>query len=185
VDVNLLKGNTMLSERGVEIRRLRDKITEIHEDWVEEMQSQVPFNPEDHEEGSDYGQHHVVMGASAEQEMVYQARIAPLERRIQEILDTPPEWEADLLSKASDTILFQLATNGSAVQMLVKTDLDEGLMWYREGGEWVPVKPGDDLPALDDADLIEVIGDATEIWDEKEGGEATLPDFEKVALDGI
>lgn len=175
----------MLSERGVEIRRLRDKITEIHEDWVEEMQSQVPFNPEDHEEGSDYGQHHVVMGASAEQELIFQARVAPLERRIDEILNEPPEWENDLLSKASDTVEFQLATNGNAVLMLVKTDLNEGLMWYREGGDWVQIKLGDDLPALDDSDLVEVIGDATEIWDEKEGGELILSDFEKVALDGI
>lgn len=175
----------MLSERGVEIRRLRDKITEIHEDWVEEMQSKVLYNPEDHEEGSDYGQHHVVMDASVEQELIYQARIAPLERRIEEILNEPAEWEADVLSKASDSVTFQLATNGTAVLMLVKTDLDEGLMWYRADGKWVQIQLGDELPALDDADLVEVIGDATEIWDAKEGGELVLSDFEKVALDGI
>lgn len=176
----------MLSEQGVEIRRLRDKITSIHEDWVEEMQSKVPYDAsKDTEGGSDYGQHHVVMDASVEQELVYQARIAPLERRIDEILSQPPEWEADLLSKASETVLFQLATNGASVQMLVKTDLNEGLMWYRERGEWVQIGLGDELPALDESDLVEVIGDATEIWDMSEGGELTLSDFEKVALDGI
>jgi hypothetical protein len=78
---------------------------------------------------------------------------------------------------------FHLAVNGDAVQMLVKHDFDEGVLSYREGGEWIAVKPGDVLPALDEADLFETIGDATEIWDEKEGGELSLSDFSSVLLD--
>lgn len=170
----------MLSERGVEIRRIRDQITEIHEAWVEEMESKVPYNAN---EDADYNEHHVVMDATAEQEKVFQDRIAPLEKRLAELLNDPANDETDLVSKVSDSVDFHLAVNGDAVQMLVKHDFDEGLLSYREKGEWVPVKPGDDLPALDEADLLEVVGDATEIWDEKEGSEINLFDFSSVLLD--
>lgn len=174
-----------MNEKGRELSKLYATLSLIHEDWVEEMRPTVPYNPENDGPDSDYSIHYVDVDASPAQQEVLRGRSAPIERRIQEILDEPVEGEADLLSKASDTVLFELATNGSTVQMLVKTDLNEGLMWYREGGEWVQIKLGDDLPALDDSDLLEVIGDATEIWDEKEGGELTLSDFAKVALDEI
>lgn len=174
----------MLSKRGVEIRNIRDRITEIHEEWVEEMQSKVPFNPKEAKEGSDYGEHHVVMDATWEQEKVFQDRVAPLEKKLAELLfATDDVGEGELLSKVSPTVDFHLAVNGDAVQMLVKHDFEEGVLSYRQGGEWIPVKPGDDLPALDEADLLEVIGEATGIWDEKEGGEVTLFDFSSVLLD--
>ena len=174
-----------MNEKGRELARLYATLAQIHEDWVEEMRPHVPYNPAHDSPGSDYSQHHVDADASGEQEQVLRGRSAPIERRIAEIRDEPPAWEAELLSKASDIVEFHLALNGKAVLMLVKHDLDAGLLSYREGGEWIPVRPEDKIPALDDSDLFEVIVDATEIWDANEGGELKLSAFERVALDGL
>ena len=174
-----------MNEKGRELARLYATLAQIHEDWVEEMRPHVPYNPAHDSPGSDYSQHHVDADATWAQEQVLRNRSAPFERRIAEIRDEPPEWEAELLSKASDIVEFHLALNGEAVLMLVKHDFDAGLLSYREGGEWIPVKPGDEIPVLDESDLFEVIVDATEIWDAKEGGELKLSDFERVALDGL
>lgn len=174
-----------MNENGREIQRLHSILAQIHEDWVEEMQSKVPYNPDRHSPGSDYGMHHVDMDATWEQEQVLQVRQAPILRRIAELREVPPEDEGELLDQASISMEFHVARNGDSVQMLVKHDFNVGLLSYRKGGEWIPVKPGDELPALDDADLFQVIGGATEIWDEKEEGELTLSDFRSVALDEI
>ncbi len=172
---------------------LLNELAEIHEKWAEEMESQVEFrpdtdsNPHDKKTGaSDYNQHHVDRSASPEQEQVFRDRTAHIIARLEEI--SRGESDAELgekLSKVSTSIDFHVAVNGSAVLMLVKHDFDEGLLSYREGGEWIPATPDDELPALDDAVLIEVIGEATEIWDASEGGELSLSDFKTVLLDGI
>lgn len=174
-----------MNDIGREIQRLHSVLAQIHEDWVEEMQSQVPFRPDRHPPGSDYNLHHVDIDATWEQEQVLQVRQAPILRRIAEVRKAPPEDEGELLDQASIAVEFHLARLGDSVQMLVKHDFNVGLLSYRKGGEWIPVKPGDELPALDDADLFQVIGDATEIWDQMEGSGAALSDFRKVALDEI
>lgn len=172
-----------MNEIGREIQRLHSVLAQMHEDWVEEMHSKVPYNPERHAPGSDYGMHHVDMDATWEQEQVLYIRQAPIFRRIAELQKAAHEAEPELLDDASGVVEFHVTTDGDAVLMLVRHDFDAGLLSYREGGQWIPIKPSDELPALDDRDLIEVMGDATEVWDLKEGSDPTLSDFRKVILD--
>lgn len=174
-----------MNEIGREIQRLNSVLARIHEEWVEEMQSKVPYNPDHHSPGSDYGMHHVDMDATWEQEQILQGRQAPFLRRIRELQEAPLDDEGALLEQASTALEFHLAIIGDSVQMLVKHDLVVGLLSYRKGGVWIPVEPSDELPVLDAADLFQVIGQATEIWDQKEGSNLTLSDFQRVALDEI
>lgn len=176
-------------------QELLNEIAQLHAEWEDEFADQVEMDqshsdPHDAETGaSDYNQHYVARSASPEQEQVFQDRIAPLYAELQAITANAPTGPVPETvdegpeSRVSSSVDFHLAVNGDAVQMLVKHDFDEGVLSYREGGEWIAVKPGDVLPALDEADLFETIGDATEIWDEKEGGELSLSDFSSVLLD--
>lgn len=177
-------------------QQLLNEIAQLHAEWESEFEDQVEMDqshsdPHDKETGaSDYNQHYVARSASPEQEQVFQDRIAPLYAELEAITANAPAGVSTEntssdpeMGGVSTSVDFHLAVNGDAVQMLVKHDFDEGLLSYREKGEWIPVKPGDELPALDEADLVEVIGNATGIWDEKEGGELTLDVFETVLLD--
>lgn len=174
-----------MSERA----RLLQELAEIHDQYVGEMNDQVEYKPEDSEPHnrvtmeSDYNIHHVDRSASPEQEQVFQDRIAHILEALQNLgEDTTEDNFSEKMSKVSTSVVFHLITNGSLVQMLVKQDYDEGLMSYRENGEWVPITPEDDLPALDDGEMHQVIGDATEIWDAKEGQEVGVSSFSSVLL---
>ena len=175
-----------LNERN----KLLGQLADLHNKWQAEMADKVEFNPDrdsaphNAETGeSDYSIHYMDRGASPEQEQAYQDSVAGILEQLANLGEETPEEFADKMSKVSDTVDFNLAVNGDAVQMLTKHDFEEGMLSYRQGGEWVPIQPEDDLPALDEADLLEVTGDATEIWDSKEGGELTLSDFSSTLLD--
>lgn len=151
--------------------RLLAQLGAIHDQWLEDIQA-------DDEEN-----------ATPEQWAEYQALIGPIMRRLKELTGGPVTASAGdstaVEDKVSDSVEFHLAVNGDLVQMLVKHDFDEGILYYRESGEWVSVTPEQELPALDESDLIEVIGEATEIWDAAEGGELKLSDFKLSLLDEI
>lgn len=177
-----------MSERD----RLLQELSEIHDQWYEEMQSQVEYKPEDsdpHDKEtmeSDYNIHYVDRSATPEQEQVFRDRIDGILKQLAALGDNDDPVPIDLAEKlqnASTAVEYHLATNGDAVQMLVKHDFEAGILSYREGGQWIPVKPGDELPALDDADLIQVDGSAETIWDAEEGSEMSLSDFSGVLLD--
>jgi hypothetical protein len=175
----------MMNEIGREIQRLHSVLAQMHEDWVEEMHSQVPYDPTRHPPGSDYGMHHVDMDATWEQEQVLYVRQAPIFRRIAELQKAADERDPEPVGEVPGVVEFHVTVDGEAVLMLVRHDFDAGLLSYRQGGHWIPVTPNDELPDLDDRDLIEVIEDATLVWDLKEGSEPTLSDFRKVILHRI
>jgi hypothetical protein len=174
--------------------RLLEQLGEIHEDWQQEMSGQVAYRPETDEPHhpefpglTDYQLHYTDANPTYEQEQVFQDRIKPILDRLEELRnasESEPDI-TDLMSKVSETEEFALAVNGDAVLMLLKTDHEEGVQYYREGGEWVKINPDDDIPALDEADLMETIGEATELWDMNEGQELSVVIFEPILLDGI
>jgi len=172
--------------------RLLEELGDIHGEWRAEMADKVAFTPEtdephDPESGqTDYQELYTDANPTFEQEQVYQDRVKDILDQLASLGQDQPEQDAtDLISKVSETEEFALAVNGDVVSMLLKTDHEAGIQSYRQGGDWVDIHADDDLPALDDADLIEVVGDATEIWDAKEGQELSLRDFKDVALDQI
>jgi hypothetical protein len=67
--------------------------------------------------------------------------------------------------------------------MLVRTDFEEGGMYYRSQKSWVLITPDDDIPLLDQFPLTRVSGDATEIWDLH--GDRTKTEFDEVLLDDV
>lgn len=172
--------------------RLLEELADIHNEWRMEMADKVAFMPETdvphHPETglTDYQEHYVDANPTFEQEQVFQDRTKHIMGQLAALTETPQQEDdvTDLMSKVSETEEFALAVNGDIVLMLLKTDHEEGLQSYREGGEWVPILPDDDLPALDDSDLVETIGEATEIWDMNEGQELLLAVFEPILLDG-
>lgn len=178
---NIQKRNMLLEELG-----------DIHNQWRIEMADKVAFKPETDQPHhpelgiTDYQEHYTDANPTYEQEQVYQDRVKHILDQLASLgQDQPEEDVTDLMDKVSDTEEFALAVNGDVVSMLLKTDHEAGLQSYREGGVWIGIDVDDDLPALDDADLIEVVGEATEIWDAKEGQELSLREFKEVALDQI
>jgi hypothetical protein len=176
---NIQKRNMLLEELGA-----------IHDEWRAEMSDKVAFKPETDEPHhpdlgiTDYQELYTDANPTFEQEQVYQDRAQPILDQLAALGQDQPEPDVTaLMDKVSETEEFELAVNGAIVQMLLKTDLDAGLQSYRHRGEWIAISPDDDLPALDDADLLEVVGDATAIWDEKEGQELLVSDFKEVLLD--
>lgn len=172
--------------------RLLEELGEIHDQWRAEMADKVPFLPEtdtphDPESGlTDYQELYTDANPTFEQEQAFQDRIKDILEQLASLSETGPgPDDSDLMSKVSETEEFALAVNGAYVLMLLKTDHEEGVQYYREGGEWVAIGPDDELPALDDADLLETIGEATELWDMNEGKELSVQIFEPILLDGI
>lgn len=174
---------------------LLEQLSDIHDEWRAEMAKQVawlpetdqPHHPETGE--TDYSIHYTDANPTYEQEQVFQDRIRPIMEELRMLREQPSAEDnadiSDLMDKVSETEEFALAVNGSSVLMLLKTDHVEGVQYYREGGEWVKINPDDDIPALDESDLVETIGEATEIWDMNEGQELSLEIFEPILLDGI
>jgi hypothetical protein len=181
------KGLQKMHERD----RLLEELGAIHDEWRIEMANKVAFKPETdkphHPETglTDYQEHYVDANPTFEQEQVFQDRIKHIMEQLAALGNTPAPDDSDLMSKVSETEEFALAVNGDAVLMLLKTDHEEGVQYYRQGGEWVKINPDDDLPALDEADLLETIGEATELWDMNEGRELSVEIFEPILLDGI
>lgn len=178
---NIQKRNMLLEELG-----------DIHAQWRIEMADKVAFKPETdqphHPETglTDYQEHYTDANPTFEQEQVYQDRVKDILSQLAALSEAQPEQDVtDLMDKVSETEEFALAVNGDAVLMLLKTDHEVGLQSYREAGVWIGIDVDDDIPALDDADLIEVVGEATEIWDAGEGHELSLLQFKEVALDQI
>lgn len=173
--------------------RLLEELGRLHDEWQSEMATQVAYQPETdkphHPETgeTDYPLHYTDASATAEQEQVFQDKIAPILEQLAALGQQSQSEDdvTDLMDKVSETEEFALAVNGTAVLMLLKTDHAEGTQYYREGGEWVQINPDDDLPALEDADLLETIGEATELWDMNEGKELSVEIFEPILLDGI
>lgn len=179
-------------------QEILNEIARINAEWENEFEDQVEMdeshsNPHDKDTmKSDYNLHYVSRSASPEQEKVFQDRIAVLYAELQSITDSAPGEpvaEAPVVAAAgepeggiSDSVDFDLAVNGNLVLMLVKHDFEEGTLEYREGGNWIEVVPDQEIPALDDSTLIPVTGEATPIWDEREGKELTLMDFDSVLL---
>lgn len=163
-------------------------------DWREDTYPHVEYNHEDAKPGigpngettgkSDYDIHVPDRSASWEQEQDFARRAAPILDQLEMLQngETLETFARKMANESTDTE-FDLAVNGTAVQMLTKTDMNTGAVAYRENGEWVDIKKGQEVPALDDADLIAVTGDATAIWDKAEGGELSTRDFLSVALD--
>lgn len=183
VQDNINKRNMLLEELG-----------DIHAQWRIEMADKVAFMPETDQPHhpelgiTDYNEHYTDANPTFEQEQVYQDRVKHILDQLAALSETPAEQEpdiSDLMDKVSETEEFALAVNGTAVLMLLKTDHEEGVQYYREGGEWVRINPDDDLPALDESDLMETVGEATELWDINEGRELSLEIFEPILLDGI
>jgi hypothetical protein len=171
--------------------QLLEELGDIHNQWRSEMSDKVEFKPETdtphHPESgiTDYQELYTDANPTFEQEQVFQDRA---QRILDELaaLSQPEEGDdSDLMSKVSETEEFALAVNGDAVLMLLKTDHEEGVQYYRQGGEWVKINPEDDLPALDESDLLETVGEATELWDMNEGQELSVQIFEPILLDGI
>lgn len=175
--------------------RLLEQLGDIHDEWQQEMAGKAPYKPETDQPHhpelpglTDYQLHYMDVSGTPEQEQVYQDRIRPVLEKLAALGQQAAQPEidvTDLMSKVSETEEFALAVNGDAVLMLLKTDHEEGVQYYREGGEWVKINPDDDLPVLDDADLMETIGEATELWDMNEGQELSVDIFEPIILDGI
>jgi len=93
----------------------------------------------------------------------------------------PPE-QVDDEEGLGDTVEFSLLIDGKSVKMLIRSDFEEGSMYYRSSGEWVKITPDDVIPALDDLPFTRVTGDATEIWDDAEE-KRTKDMFTDVLLD--
>ena len=171
--------------------RLLEELGAIHSEWRAQMTDKVAFMPETdvphHPETgmTDYQELYTDANPTFEQEQVFQDRIKHIMDQLAVLGPQSQDDVTDLMNKVSETEEFALAVNGDAVLMLLKTDHEEGVQYYREGGEWVKINPDDDLPALDDADLLETIGEATELWDMNEGRELSLEIFEPILLDGI
>ena len=174
--------------------RLLEELGELHSEWRAKMADKVAFMPETDEPHhpetglTDYQEHYVDANPTFEQEQEFQDRIRHVVEQLAALTQqAKPEDDdvTDLMSKISETEEFALAVNGNAVLMLLKTDHEEGVQYYRSLGEWVKIDPDDDIPALDDADLMETIGEATELWDMNEGQELSLEIFEPILLDGI
>ena len=171
--------------------RLLEELGEIHGQWRAEMSDKVAFQPETdqphHPETglTDYQELYTDANPTFEQEQVFQDRAAHIMEQLAASTATPVMDDSDLMSKVSETEEFALAVNGDAVLLLLKTDHEEGVQYYRSLGEWVKIEPDDDIPALDDADLLETIGEATELWDMNEGQELPIQIFEPILLDGI
>lgn len=177
-------------------QQILNEIAAIHAEWEREFEDQVEMNwdhskPHYKETGAtDYNQHHVAVSASTEQEKVFQDRIAALVAELEAITESAPSGpvtaaggpEAGDEGDGSTSIDFDLVVNGDLVLMLVKHDFEEGTLSYREGGNWINVQPGQELPALDDNELTPVTGQATPIWDAAEGGELTVDSFKDVLL---
>lgn len=183
-------------------QEILNEIARIHAEWETEFESQVEMDqshsdPHDKDTmKSDYNLHYVARSASVDQEKEFQKRISDLYEELQAITESAPgdpEAETPVVAAAgepekpeggiSDSVDFDLSVNGSLVLMLVKHDFEEGTLEYREGGNWVAVVPDQELPALDDSTFVPVTGEATPIWDQLEGKEVTLRDFEGVTLD--
>lgn len=160
-----------------------EEISRLHREWIKEIEPSVEMNPEDskpHAEGeSDYNQHYPTVSATPEQEEDFQQRVAGLYAELQAITESGDD-EEPITEPGKE---YSLAVNGDLVQMLVLHDFDSGWLSYRENGQWVQVKPDDDMPVLEDADLIEVGVGAVEIWDEVSGGEVLKSQFSKELLD--
>lgn len=177
-------------------QQILNEIALIHEEWEAEFEGQVEMD-QDHSDPhdqvtseSDYNQHHVARSASPEQEKVFQDRIAVLFAELEAITANAPgapvtasSGELAAEEDVSTSVDFDLAVNGDLVLMLVKQDFDTGTVSYREKGEWVDVLPKQEIPALDDSELISVTGGATPIWDKAEGAELRLMHFREVLLD--
>lgn len=170
---------------------LLEELGRIHDEWQAEMATQVEYKPETdvphHPETgeTDYPLHYTDATATHEQEQVFQDRIKHIMDEMAALGNTPAPDDTDLMSKVSETEEFALAVNGDFVLMLLKTDHEEGFQYYRSLGEWVKIEPDDDIPALDEADLLETVGEATELWDMNEGQELSIQIFEPLLLDGI
>lgn len=160
------------------------EIARIHREWSQEIEPNVEMNPEDsnpHTEGgeSDYNLHYPTVSATPEQEADFQRRVAGLYAELKAITESGGVREPETEPGKE----YSLAVNGELVQMLVLHDFDSGWLSYRENGQWVQVKPDDDMPVLEDADLIEVGVGAVEIWDEISGGEVLKGQFATELLD--
>lgn len=105
-----------------------------------------------------------------------------------EIIRKPGEYRGDPPEPVDDEeglgdiVEFGLLLDGESAKMLVRTDFEEGAMYYRSSGEWVMITPDDEIPFLDNLPLTRVTGDATEIWDDAEENR-TKEIFKDVLLD--
>lgn len=181
-----------MSESIIQKRhRLLEELGEIHDQWRIEMADKVAFKPETDQPHhpelgiTDYPELYTDANPTFEQDQVYQDRVKHILDELAALGQQPEDDVTDLMGKVSETEEFALAVNGNAVLLLLKTDHEEGVQYYRSLGEWVKINPDDDIPALDEADLMETIGEATEIWDMNEGQELSLEIFEPILLDGI
>lgn len=160
------------------------EIERVHREWVQEVESSVEMNPEHsspHEEAgdSDYNEHFPTVSASPEQEAEFQSRVAGLYAELKAITDSGEEQEPETEFGKE----YSLAVNGELVQMLVLHDFESGWLSYRENGEWIQVQPDDEIPVLDDADLVEVGSGAVDVWDQLDGGEALKANFSAELID--
>lgn len=92
--------------------------------------------------------------------------------------------EVDVEDGLGDEVEFGLVLDeDDKARMLIRTDFEEGAMYYRSSNSWVKITPDDEIPLLDEFPLTRVSGEATEIWDAF--GERTKSEFQEVLMDDV
>lgn len=90
------------------------------------------------------------------------------------------EFEAQKAAqKPKERMFITLADDRNTVMGLIREEVESGTYYVRRTGDWVVVKPGDDVPELDDLELVQVFGDIIGQWDlaASGGGSLVLPSF--------
>jgi len=94
------------------------------------------------------------------------------------------EENVDVEDGLGDEVEFGLVLDkDDKALMLIRTDFEEGAMYYRSSNSWVQITPDDEIPLLDDYPLTRVSGEAVEIWDAH--GDRTKNEFADVLMDDV
>ena len=95
--------------------------------------------------------------------------VEDLEEKIAMALESGNTYEVNM---GQEGPVFSFTYDGDEALELIRVD-DEGEMVYRENGDWVPVREGEEMPTIFDRDLIDIEPDDVEkaiaLWDEKSG----------------